>query len=83
MSPVSPVLSLIYVIKNSMQAAKGEGWRKDGLGVWGSQMQTIAYRMHKQQVLLHSTGNHTQYPEISHKGKKYFKNVYRCITESR
>ena len=27
----------------------GGGWEKDGLGVWGQQMQTIIYRMDKQQ----------------------------------
>ena len=27
---------------------KGE-WGKDGLGVWGSQMQTVTYKMDKQQ----------------------------------
>ena len=27
----------------------GGGWERDGLGVWGQQMQTIIYRMDKQQ----------------------------------
>ena len=27
----------------------GGGWGRDGLGVWGQQMQTIIYRMDKQQ----------------------------------
>ena len=26
-----------------------EGWERDGLGVWNQQMQTIIYRMDKQQ----------------------------------
>ena len=34
-------------------------------------------------VLLHSTGNHIQYPVINHNGKEYEKEcVYICITES-
>ena len=32
---------------------QGGQWRKDGLGVWDYQMQTIIYRMDKQQVLLY------------------------------
>ena len=32
-------------------------------------------------VLLHSTGNHTQYPEKSPNGKEY-KRMHICITES-
>ena len=32
-------------------------------------------------VLYYSTGNYIQYPMISHKGKEYEKNVYKCITE--
>ena len=27
----------------------GAGWGREGLGVWGEQMQTIMYRMDKQQ----------------------------------
>ena len=30
---------------------------RDGVGVWGWQMQTIMYRMDKTKVLLCSTGN--------------------------
>ena len=33
-------------------------------------------------VLLYSTGNYIQYPEINHNEKEYKKNVYICITES-
>ena len=36
------------------------------------------YRMHEQQGLLYSTGNHIQYPVIKHNGK----NVCICVTES-
>ena len=48
----------------------GGGWWGDGLGVWDYQMQTIIYRMDKQQVLLYSTGKYFQYPVINHNGKK-------------
>ena len=36
-------------------------------------MQTIIYRMDKQQVLLYSTGTYIQYPVINHNGKEYEK----------
>ena len=54
----------------------------EGLGVWGQQMQTIVYRMDKQQVILYNTGNYTQYPVINHNGKEYEKecvNIYIYI----
>ena len=36
--------------ENTLVVAKrGEGWRRDGLGVSDSQMQTIMFRMDKQQ----------------------------------
>ena len=67
----------------------GGGWEKDGVGGCGQQMQTITYRMDKQQVLLYSTGNYIQYPMINHNGKEYKKEciyiyiyIYICITES-
>ena len=47
---------------------------RDGLGVWDQQMQTIIYRMDKQQV--YKTGNYIQYPMINHNGKEYKTNVY-------
>ena len=31
--------------------------------------------------LYYSTGNNIQQPMISHKGKEYEKDVYKCITE--
>ena len=34
---------------NRLTVAKGVGWGRDELGVWGYQMQTIIYRMDKQQ----------------------------------
>ena len=36
-------------------------------------MQTIIYRMDKQQGQLYSTGNYIQYPMIYHNGKEYEK----------
>ena len=46
-------------------------------------MQTIIYRLGKQQVLLCSTGNYIQYPVINHNGREYEKgHIYRCIIES-
>ena len=35
-------------LENSFVVAKGEGREWEGLGVWGSQMQTIAFGMDKQ-----------------------------------
>ena len=50
---------------------RGEGWGRDGLGVWDQQMQTIICRMDKQQC-----PNYIQYPVINHNGKEYEK---ECI----
>ena len=50
--------------------------------VWDQQRQTTIYRMDKQQVLLYSTGNYTQYPLINC-GNEYEKEyIHICITES-
>ena len=55
---------------------------RDELGVWGWQMQTITYRMDKEQGPTYSTGNYIQYPVIWHNGKEYKKkNLYMCIAE--
>ena len=36
--------------ENRLEVAKSEeGWGRDGLGVWDQQMQTVIYRMDKQQ----------------------------------
>ena len=51
----------------SCQRAGGREW--DGLGIWGLQMQTITYRMDKQQGLLYSRGNYIQYHVTNHNGK--------------
>ena len=58
----------------------GEGWGRDGLGVWGQRMQTIIYRMDKQQG---PTVQHRELYSISCDkpyGKEHKK--YVCITES-
>ena len=50
-----------------------------------TRMQTITCRIDTQQVLLCSTGNCAQYPEINHNGKEYMcvcVCVCVCITES-
>ena len=55
---------------NRLTVAKGVGRGRDKLGVWGWQMQTIIYRMDKQQgPTVYSTGNYIQYPVTSHNGK--------------
>ena len=56
------------------------GWKRDGLGVWDQQIQTIIYRMDKGQVLLYSIGNYIQYPVTNHNEKEYEKYAY--MTES-
>ena len=47
-------------------------WGRLGLGVWHQQKQTIIYREWiNNKVLLYSTGNYIQYPEINHNEKEY------------
>ena len=57
------------------------GGGRDGSGVCGQQMQTIIYRMHKQQGPTVQHRNYIQYPIINHNGKEYVC-VYIYITES-
>ena len=52
----------------------GWGLEREGLGSGDQQMQTIEYRMDRQQVLPYSTGNCIQYPGISHNGKEHVYN---------
>ena len=52
---------------------------RDGLGVWGWQMQTITLRTDKQQVLMYGTENYVQYPVINRNGKEYLKRMYLCV----
>ena len=52
----------------------GKGWGRVKLGVWDQQMQTIIYRMDKQQgPTVYSTGDYNQYPVINHNGNEYEK----------
>ena len=76
---------LIQKTETDSQTWRTDFWLpsgRDGQGVWDQQMQTIIYRMDKQQVLLYSTGDYIQYPVINHNGKNMKNNVYICITES-
>ena len=61
----------------------GGGWKRKGLGVWDQQLQTIIYRIDKQQG---PTVQHRELYSISlinHNGKEYEKEyMYICITES-
>ena len=56
-------------IEKRHMVAKGEGREGDGLGVWGSWMLTITFRMASKEALLYSTGNSTQSPVIEHDGR--------------
>ena len=49
------------------------GVRRDGLGGWDSQMQTVIEREWMNRVPLCSAGKCSQYPEINHNGKEYGK----------
>ena len=55
-----------------------EGRGRDGLGVWGWQMQTTTLRMDKR-VLMHGTENYVQYSVINRNGKEYLKRTYLCV----
>ena len=57
---------------------QGGGVGRDELEVWSQYMQTITYRMDKQQVLLYNTESCIQYPGIKHHGKEY-KKEYMCV----
>ena len=61
----------------------GEGWGKDGVGVWDWQMQTIIYIgwIINKHLLLYSTGNSTHYYfvityERKESGKEYLYKVF-------
>ena len=45
-------------------------------------MQTIIYKMDKQQDPIASTGSSIQYPVVKHNGKEYKNNIHICISES-
>ena len=48
---------------------KGKGWGRDKLGVWEWHIHTTIYKINNKE-LLYSTGNYTQYFEITYKGKE-------------
>lgn len=53
-------------IGNRLTAATGQGrWRREGLGVWGEQMQTGIYRSKHQGPTVYSTGNYIQFKVVS------------------
>ena len=63
--------------KNRLVVTKRAGLGKDGLGVWGQQIQTISFRMDKQPgPAVYSTGRYIKYPVINHNGKEYNNYVY-------
>ena len=56
------------------------GWRRDGLGGWDQQMQTIIYRINKQEG---PTVQHRElYSIIKYNRNQYGKKICVCITES-
>ena len=57
--------------RHRKQTCQGTEEGRDGLGVWGEQMQTIYREQINNKVLLYSTGNYIQYPMINHNGKEY------------
>ena len=59
--------------KNRLVGAKVRGGR-DGLGVWGKEMQTITQRMGGHSPTIKQRANHN--------GKEYKKNTQTCITKS-
>ena len=56
-------------IENKLMVTKGERGGRDKLGVWDLQIHTIIYKIGKQQDLLYSSGNYTQYLVITYNGK--------------
>ena len=71
---------LIYEVEIDLQTqrtdlwlTRGEGWGV-GMGIWDQQMQTNIYTEYiNNKILLYSTGNYIQYPEINHNGREYEK----------
>ena len=66
----------IYEAETDSQTQRTDLWlpRWGGGGGWtgslGQQMQTIIYRMNKQQGPMYSTGNYIQYPVITYYRKE-------------
>ena len=46
-------------------------WVRDGLGIWGQQIQTIYIGWVNNKVQPYSTGNYVRYAVINHNGKEY------------
>ena len=58
-------------------AVKGEGFGgRDGIGIGISRGKLLQTEWINNQVLLYSTGNSSQYPEINQNGKEYEKEHY-------
>ena len=64
--------------ENRVVVAQGAG-EKDGLGIWGWQMQTTTFRVDRHKVLMYSTGDNIQYPVINHTGKECKKRMCICV----
>ena len=59
---------------------RGMGGReRNGLGVWGWQMQTTAFRMDNQQGPTVQHREYIQYPVVNHNGKEYKRRMYTCV----
>ena len=61
-------------IENNLVVAKEEWrWGRVGFGIWDQQMQTIIYRMDKQQgPTVQHRKLYIQYPVINHNEKEFF-----------
>ena len=70
--------------ENRPVVAQGErSWGMDGARVWGEQMQTVTYRMDKQQGPTVQHGELYSTPWDKNTTEKNMKkNVYMCITRS-
>ena len=56
--------------RTDLWGPRGGGWEREGVGIWGLQVQTSKYRMDKQQAPTVYTGNYIQYPVINHNEKE-------------
>lgn len=63
--------------ENRLVIDKGRRSRKDGLGIWDEQMQTIICKMGGQQEPAVSHREFTQYPVINYNGNKEYEK--ECI----
>ena len=75
--------NLKYGTNDLIWVAKGDrSWGKDGVRIWGQQMQTSIYRMGKQQGFIVQHRDYTHYSVINHNGKDYEKDLYIYKMES-